>query len=304
MLGNRRFTIIVPASSANLGPGFDSVGMALSCYLTLEVEECSEWRFIAASPNLEGIPEGKDNLIYEVAQQVAADRNVTLPPVKVTMTSNIPLARGLGSSASAIVAGIEIANVLGDLQLTKKDKVRIGSVMEGHPDNVGPAVYGGILIGYHHEDETYTVHIKDVEVDTVMVIPPYELKTTYARNVLPEQLAYKRAVEASAVSNTLVAALFTNNWSLVGEVMEKDLFHEPYRSSLVKELAVVRNAAKESGAFGTALSGAGPSILCFVKSNEAEKLVHSLKALVPHCEVRHVKADTEGVRIKHHSVMR
>src|SRR5690625_4449948 len=129
------FTITVPASSANIGPGFDSVGMAINRYLTLQVSENDKWEFIHKSSFLPNNSYYKDHLIYQVATKVANQFRKVLPPCKVIVRSNIPLARGLGSSASAVVAGIELANLLCELSLTKQEMLMNATEIEGHPDN-------------------------------------------------------------------------------------------------------------------------------------------------------------------------
>ncbi|WP_110113763.1 homoserine kinase [Bacillus sp. CGMCC 1.16541] len=298
MLKNERAIIKVPASSANIGPGFDSIGVALSRYLTLTVEIADEWLFVPQSKEVQTIPKGKDNLMYEVAQEVATSHKVNLPPATVYVKSDIPLARGLGSSASAIVAGIELANLLCELNLSLEEKLRIASVMEGHPDNVSPSLYGGIVVGYHHKDDTYITQVPHVDVDVVMVIPAYELKTTDARDVLPKELSYRAAVEVGAVGNMLVASLMRGDWSLVGTLMEKDLYHEPYRMRLVAELPVVREEAKRAGAYGVALSGAGPSILCLARKGEGQRIAEHLRTVVPHCEVDVLVIDRSGIQVE------
>lgn len=298
MLENERFVITVPASSANLGPGFDSIGVALSRYLRLTVERHDEWIFIPETKEVQSIPTGTDNLMYEVAQDVARQFNIALPSAKVSVWSNIPLARGLGSSASAIVAGIELANVLCDLRLSKREKLRISSLMEGHPDNVSPSIYGGIVVGYHHENETYIAQIPEFDVDIVMAIPEYELKTTDARDVLPLDINYRHAVEAGAIGNMLVAALLNKDLPLVGEFMEKDLYHEPYRMRLVPELSLVRKEAKALGAYGVSLSGAGPSVLCLAPKGKGKAIAEHMYALLPNCEIDVLQIDRKGVFVE------
>jgi homoserine kinase len=302
MIKDQRFTITVPASSANLGPGFDSIGIALSRYLSLKVEYSKKWEFIPKTKDVEGIPENEENLMYQVAAQVAEKYEAQLPPAKVEVESDIPLTRGLGSSASAIVAGIELANVLCGLQLTIEEKLRMASLIEGHPDNVGPSLYGGLIIGSHHEKSTRVVHLADIDLEVVAVIPRYELKTSKARNVLPKELSYNDAVEVSAVSNVLVAALMTRNWQLAGEMMERDLFHEPYRASLVPELELVRREAKKKGAIGVALSGAGPTVLCLAKKGDGDEIGKHLQSLLPVCEISVLNIDSKGVQVKMEAV--
>ncbi|WP_307892401.1 homoserine kinase [Bacillus swezeyi] len=279
------FSITVPGSTANLGPGFDSVGMALSRYLRLSVFPHDEWRFEAETDVVAGIPEGTENLIYQVAKRTAAHFEKELPPSLVKVWSDIPLARGLGSSAAAIAAAIELANELADLKLSDSDKLHFASLEEGHPDNAGASLAGGLVIGLHDKNKTEMVSVKDIDLDVVVVIPFYEVLTKDARDVLPDSLPYPKAVEASAVSNMLVAGLISKNWQLVGRMMKRDLFHQPYRRALVPELAKVEHEAGLNGAYGTALSGAGPTILSFIEKGKGEALKTRLALKFPHCEV-------------------
>jgi homoserine kinase len=289
--------IIVPASTANLGPGFDSVGLAVSRYLTLEVKLAEEWKFIPCSPEVKEIPKGTENLIYQVAKQVADMYGCTLPSCSVDVYSNIPFTRGLGSSAAAVVAGIELADALVDLALTRGQKMRLASCYEGHPDNVGASLYGGLIIGCHREQGTDIVHIPDIQLDLVAVIPDYELETKKARNVLPQLLAREEAVEASAVSNVLIAALLTKNWELAGKMMAADLFHQPYRKELVPQLPLVQVLALEYGAFGVALSGAGPTVLAFTEPGKGEYVKEKLRPHFPNCSVELLTVEQKGSRV-------
>ncbi|GLH64425.1 homoserine kinase [Parageobacillus sp. G301] len=289
--------IVVPASTANLGPGFDSIGLAVSRYLTLEVRLADEWKFIPQSPEVEAIPPGTDNLIYQVAAQVAQTYGCTLPSCAVDVYSDIPFTRGLGSSAAAVVAGIELANELAGLSLTLEQKVRLASCYEGHPDNVGASLYGGLVIGSHRQEETNIVHVPNVQFDLVAVIPSYELETKKARSALPELLAREEAVEASAVSNVLVAALLTKNWELAGKMMAADLFHQPYRKKLVPQLSLVETLAAQYGAFGVALSGAGPTVLAFTEPGKGESLKEKLLPHFPDCAVEFLTVEQKGSQV-------
>ncbi|WP_226669435.1 homoserine kinase [Metabacillus litoralis] len=290
--------ITVPGSTANLGPGFDSIGLALGKYLTLEVKVAAQLHFIPMTEDVKDIPTNGDNLIAKVALKVASMYNKPLPPCEVKVWSDIPMARGIGSSAAAIIAGIELANQLCQLQLTHEDKLRIASLEEGHPDNVGASLYGGLVIGLHEEDQTEIICVKNIEVDAVVVVPKYEVFTSDARNVLPQSLDYKTAVEASAISNMLVAGLMTNNWSLVGKMMNKDLFHQPYRSTLIPEIKLVQEKMNELGAYGSALSGAGPTVICFIEKGKGHTLAEKLAADFSNCDVEHLIIDLEGCRVE------
>ncbi|MGG6433455.1 homoserine kinase [Anoxybacillus sp. D401a] len=286
--------IVVPGSTANLGPGFDSIGLAVSLHLTLQVIRDEMWEFVPKTSEVKSIPTGESNLIYQVANELARQYGVALPPCRVFVSSNIPFTRGLGSSAAAIVAAIELVNELGRLDLSQEEKMRVASVYEGHPDNVGASLYGGVVIGSHLKDRTHIVHIPSIPVDLIAVIPTYELETKKSRTVLPSAFTREQAVEASAISNVLVAALLTNHWPLVGEMMDADLFHQPYRECLVPELSHVRTVAKQNGAFGVALSGAGPTVLCFAEQGRGKEVYDALVVTFPHCDVRMMSVETKG----------
>lgn len=298
MMNGKAFRISTPGSTANLGPGFDSVGLAVDRYLILDVSPSHKWEFIAKSDNLDGIPEGKENLIYQIADSIAKDFNLDLAPHKVEVRSNIPLSRGLGSSASAIVAGIELANQLLDLNLSSEEKLRRASNYEGHPDNVAASLFGGLIIGSHREDGTDIVHGGFPDIDIVVYIPPYELKTEKARSVLPNQMDYKEAVLASGISNVLVAALLTSNWELAGKMMAKDLFHQPHRGALVPELELVYSLADQLGAYGVALSGAGPTIICFVPKGKGASIQFKLQETFPSARIEILRVDQEGLTVE------
>ncbi|MBZ5750309.1 homoserine kinase [Metabacillus rhizolycopersici] len=290
--------IMVPGSTANLGPGFDSIGLALGKYLTLEIKKADRIHFIPMTEHVKDTPTNEDNLIAKVAIGVATKHNKQLPACEVKVWSELPMARGIGSSAAAIIAGIELANQLCNLQLSNEEKLRIASTEEGHPDNVGASLYGGLVVGLHQEDQTRVVVVKNIDVDTVVIIPKYEVLTSSARNVLPESLEYKTAVEASAISNMLVAGLLTNDWELVGEMMNKDLFHQPYRSSLIPEINVVQEKIHDLGAYGSALSGAGPTIICFIEKGKGDYLAEKLASEFSNYDVERLDIDFNGSKVE------
>ncbi|NSL51730.1 homoserine kinase [Calidifontibacillus erzurumensis] len=297
-MSKKSFRITVPGSTANLGPGFDSVGMAINRYLILDVTPSNEWLFVPKVSELAGLPKGKDNLIYKVASSVAKDYGMDLLPHRVEVSSDIPLSRGLGSSAAAIVAGIELANQLLELHLSSEEKLRRASNIEGHLDNVAASLYGGLIIGSHREDGTDMVHGGYPDIDIIVYIPNYELETKVARSVLPEQMEYKQAVLASGISNVLVAALLTDNWELAGKMMAKDLFHQPYRGKLVPELEMVYALADELGAYGVALSGAGPTIICFAPKGKGTTIQKKLQERFTEARIEILKVDHEGLAIE------
>lgn len=220
--------IIVPATSANIGPGFDSIGVALSKYLSIEVlEESTEW---LVEHNLVNIPKDHTNLLIQTALHVKSD----LAPHRLKMFSDIPLARGLGSSSSVIVAGIELANQLGNLALSQKEKLEIATRLEGHPDNVAPAIFGDLVISSIVKNDIKSLEVMFPDSSFIAFIPNYELKTSDSRNVLPQKLSYEDAVASSSVANVMVASLLKGDLVTAGWAIERDLFHERYRQPLVK----------------------------------------------------------------------
>jgi len=286
--------IKVPASSANLGPGFDSIGLALNLYLTLKVTPSNDWEVIPLSEELSVFPKDETNFIVSTAINVAKQYNIDLQPCCVSVASDIPLARGLGSSAAAIVAGIELADQVGQLKLTKKEKLMIASKLEGHPDNVGASIYGGLIIGYQSEGKVDVEVIHTIDLDLIAVVPKEELLTKASRNVLPTTMPFQEAVQASAISNVLVAALLTGNTELAGKMMAKDKYHQPYRKTLVPHLEIIEEKANSLGAFGIALSGAGPTVLCFIKKGETNSIVEGLKKILPEMDFLPLEIDHYG----------
>ncbi len=284
--------ITVPATSANIGPGFDSVGVALSKYLTIDILEAADSWFIAH--DLEDIPSDETNLLIQTALQVKPD----LAPHRLKMTSDIPLARGLGSSSSVIVAGIELANQLGKLDLSNETKLEIATEIEGHPDNVAPAIYGNLVVSSYLNHELNHVVADFPEASFVAFIPDYELKTSDSRGVLPDNLSYKEAVAASSVANVAVAALLTGDLETAGRAIEGDLFHERFRQPLVSEFSEIKAIGAQKGAYATYLSGAGPTVMLLTAKGQEAALKEAIDSLVLSGETHILSVDTKGVRFE------
>lgn len=265
--------IIVPATSANIGPGFDSIGVALSKYLSIEVlEESTEW---LVEHNLVNIPKDHTNLLIQTALHVKSD----LAPHRLKMFSDIPLARGLGSSSSVIVAGIELANQLGNLALSQKEKLEIATRLEGHPDNVAPAIFGDLVISSIVKNDIKSLEVMFPDSSFIAFIPNYELKTSDSRNVLPQKLSYEDAVASSSVANVMVASLLKGDLVTAGWAIERDLFHERYRQPLVKEFGVIKQISTQNGAYATYLSGAGPTVMVLCSKEKEQPIVTELSKL-------------------------
>ncbi|MGE7761653.1 homoserine kinase [Peribacillus sp. NPDC097895] len=288
------FLIRVPASTANLGPGFDSIGLALGLYLEIHGSSSDHWEVIPLSEEMSVFPRDDRNYIVQIAKKTAASYGKELSPCRLFVSSEIPLARGLGSSASAIVAGIELANIIGELHLSDEEKNRHASLFEGHPDNAGASVYGGLVVGLHTEQRTDVVSFPIEGVKVIAVIPNFELLTEDSRNVLPHSLSYKDAISGSAAANVLLAGVLSKDWKLVGEMMQSDRFHQPYRAELVPHLAIIEEVVQKEGGFGTALSGAGPTILCLASVEKSERVLSGLKEEFPEFLVKELEIDNDG----------
>ncbi len=286
-------TIIkVPATTANLGPGFDSIGMALSMYLELEILETADSWYIEHNLGSD-IPHDETNLVIQTALSIKGD----LPPQRMKMTSEIPSTRGLGSSSAAIVAGIELAVHLGDLTLTDDEKIQIAAKAEGHPDNIMPAIVGDCTVGTMLDGQVHWTQIEFPETSVIVTVPNRKLLTSDSRSVLPESLTLGTAVEGSSVGNMLVAAIFKGDLLLIGYLMEQDVFHEPYRASLIPELSQVRKMAQEEDAYGTYLSGAGTTIVTLTSKEKEAALLERLQTTLTDCDVFTTTIDRKGSEI-------
>ena len=292
--------IIVPATTANIGLGFDSIGIAVDLYLTLTVVESSnEWKIEHSFG--EAVPTNQENLIIETALAVCP----ALQPHHLVCESDIPMTRGLGSSSSAIVAGIELANQLGKLNLTPQQKVEWATKLEGHPDNVAPAILGGLVVATYDEESQEVDYLQKKihsDIQGIALIPDFELSTKASRQVLPSEFVYSQAVQASSRSNVLVAALWQEDWKNVSRIVEKDLFHEPYRETLIPFLTPVRKLAKEKEAIGTYLSGAGPTVMVLSSKENAPSIAQHLQEQLPselgNYNIRVLTVDQLGVRVE------
>ena len=285
--------IIVPATSANVGPGFDSVGVAVTKYLEIQVcEEREEW--MIEHQLGKWIPRDERNLLLKIALQIVPD----LQPRRLKMVSDIPLARGLGSSSSVIVAGIELANQLGNLKLSKHEKLQLAIKIEGHPDNVAPAIYGNLVIASSVEGQVSAVVAPFPECAFLAYIPNYELRTRDSRGVLPKKLSYKEAVAASSIANVAIAGLLTGDMVKAGQAIESDLFHERYRQELVREFATIKKVAKRNGAYATYLSGAGPTVMVLAEPDKMPKIKAELEKQPFKGKLHDLQVDTEGVRVE------
>lgn len=298
----KKLKLKVPASTANLGVGFDSIGMALDKYLEVEalLSEDGQWHFEHIGPHLKGLPNDEHHYITKIAQIATQKFERKMPALTLKMYSDIPLARGLGSSASALVTGLFLANYFANLKLSKYELLQLATEIEGHPDNVAPTIYGGLVLGVYDPEgkQTDVSYIDIPKVDVIATIPEYELSTKKAREVLPESLSLKEAVKYSAISNTMISALIQHNYELAGKMMMKDGFHEPYRQHLIPDFQEIKTLSLNHGAYATVISGAGPTVLTLIKKELSGKLVRELQEKFPQCESELVTINRYGVSQK------
>jgi len=281
--------IRVPATSSNLGCGFDSVGFAVNLYLELEVLESSDQWEITHSLGAD-IPQDHTNLVISTALKIAPE----LTPHKIRMTSNIPLERGLGSSSSALVSGIELACAIGGMNLSTQVKLQLACSLEGHPDNVAPAILGGLVVSTYCEGILEFVKMDMPDVGIVAYVPDYKMSTVAMRKVLPQELPFKEAVWASSISNVMIASFIKGDMAKAGRMIEQDRFHERYRAKLVPELLQLRELAHKHGAYATYLSGSGSVIISLTPLKKTDELIEAFSK-VSDAQVLKLSLETGGV---------
>ena len=253
----------VPASSANLGPGFDALGLALTIYLECRFTGSDRVSITVEGRDTESISTGEDNLIWQTALQVARDTGGTLTGVELHINNGIPLGKGLGSSAAALTAGVIIADQLMGLGWKPLRILDEAARIEGHPDNVAACVLGSIVASAI--DSGGAAHAVRIDLpdryEVAVIVPDFELRTSKARSVLPDCYSKQDTVFNVQRAALLVAALATGTTSAFPTALE-DRLHQPYRSALVPGLEEALKL-RAPGLLGSTLSGAGPSILVF-----------------------------------------
>lgn len=301
---SRKVRVKVPASTANLGPGFDTLGMALDLYAWIEMGFAEHTRIELFGDQVKGVPTDKSNLIYEVAQMVFKRAGVSHPELYIGMYSEIPLTRGLGSSASAIVGALAAANALIGSPLSDDELFQMATELEQHPDNVGASLFGGLVVAFW--DGTRAEHIRvepHEQLEVLVAIPHFQLSTEKARGVLPREQSLENAVFNVGHSSVLVAALCTGRLDMIERAM-KDALHQPYRAGLVPGLGDILAEATNRGALGVALSGAGPTILALVDRRSARKaeleqfMVDTLKREGIEATTMWLNPDKQGVQVQ------
>jgi len=259
-----KLKIRVPATTANLGPGFDCLGLALDWWNTIEVETIERGLQVEVDcPPGVDIPRNRTNLVVYGMDAVYRLAGQKRPPHRIHITTHIPIARGLGSSSAAIVGGLVAANTLLGTLYSRDELVTLATRIEGHPDNVAPALLGGLMVAAM-EGKQVTVARFPVprELRCVLFVPNTALLTKKARGVLPKRIPRADAIYNASRVALWIAALRERRWEWLAAATQ-DRLHQPYRAKLVPGMYALFDAAKDAGARGAALSGAGPSIIAF-----------------------------------------
>lgn len=272
------FCINIPATSANLGSGFDSLGVAVDLYNKVWMQECD--RVDITSKDDVKIPTDKSNLIYYAAELLFSECGKKLDGLKIVQENNIPFTRGLGSSSACIVAGLLGANKLLGNQMSMHDLVNYASKIEGHPDNTTPALLGGLVTSAIHDNKVYYVK-QEIHTDIAMAafIPNFELSTSLARSVLPKEISSKDAIFNLSRSALMSVSLYSGNYENL-RVACDDRLHQPYRLSLIKGADKVFDLAYKNDAYAAYISGAGSTLMAMYNKNDTEftnKMVNELK---------------------------
>ena len=300
----KKVSIQVPATSANCGPGFDTLGLACTLYneATYEITDTRGFKLEVTGEGADYLKPFGRNLAFasflRVWNAVTGGERIGL---KVTMTNRIPMSRGLGSSSSAIVAGLYAANALCDDYYTKDQLLDIATEIEGHPDNVAPAIYGGFTISYMENKKAHSLRVVPARpLKFIAVVPDSKLPTPLARQAIPATVPHKDAVFNTSRASLLVGALLTGKYEYLGMALE-DKLHQPYRAHLIPGLEDVFAAAKAAGAYNAIISGAGSTVMAYAAQEAdcegiAKAMVKAFAAHGEHACYHILNLDEDGVK--------
>ena len=264
-----KFSIKTPATSANLGPGFDTLGLALDLWNETIVTPADDFSVQANGEGAGRIAKSRNNLIVRAAQKLADHVGRPLPAFHADCINQIPLSSGLGSSSAAILTGLLAGNVLLENPLSNEEILNQAAKMEGHSDNVAPALMGGLVVSTIENGKVIARQIPvEMNIHITIVLPDFYLPTRQARAALPKKVSVKNAVHNISRAILVTEAFRNGDLSLLGDAMT-DRLHQPHRLKLIPGAQSVMDAAREAGASAVALSGAGPSVIAFSSKAEA-----------------------------------
>lgn len=295
--------VCVPASTANIGPGFDILGLALDLYNTVEIELLSNNSFQIEYSGEGGdiIPCDKSNLIYQSISKLFSTLNHPLGGLHIKIQNEIPLMGGLGSSSSAIVSGLYAANVLLDNQLTKHQLLKLAVELDGHPDNVTPALFGGFTLSYKDQDHfPNVIKLKfPPDIEIIAVSPEFHVSTQDARKVMPKKYPLSVVTKNTTTLIRLVRALEEEDFTQLPYLLEDEI-HQPYRFPLVPGLKKASEIAYQKGALGSFISGSGPTLIALAKDNKeeiAQSMIDVFQSEGLKAKARFLKVDFEGAKV-------
>ncbi len=293
----------IPATSANMGPGFDSIGVAVSLYNHIWAEEIPEGVEVEVRREQSlPVPRDESNLIYQTMKYFYEQKGLSMPGVRLIQEDHIPMVRGLGSSAACIVGGLFAANALAGSPCTRDELAQMAAQLEGHPDNSNPAIFGSMVVGALDEKEMKYVRLElPQDLLFAIMVPDFPVSTEKSRAVLPDSYSRADVVFNASRAALLVASMLTGKYENFDIAME-DRVHQPYRAALIPNMENIFAHAKEYGAAATYLSGAGSTLMAMVRREEAEafgrKMSAYLAALPHNWELTLLEPEGTGVKVE------
>jgi homoserine kinase len=270
----------IPATSANLGPGFDCLGMALQLHNIITLDTDKPFQITLTGAYHDGIPADESNLVWQTMCQFWDLIHYPTPSAALTLENNIPPSRGLGSSSAAIVGGLVAANTFAGSPYSTLELLQVANTIEGHPDNVTPALYGGVTLSIPTDHGILPrVLSQATRLKAVVIIPDTRLNTNKARGILPPDVSRKDAVFNISHSGLLIEAFLLEEYSLLKEGM-RDALHQNQRAVLIPGLLQTLEAALQAGAFGSALSGSGPTLIALIPDGSQQNVCQSMTTML------------------------
>lgn len=300
---NEKVTARIPASTTNLGPGFDVLGLALQLYSTITLEPSNtETEVVVSGVDADKIPNTPEHVAFQAVELVFKRSGTKRPNgFKLHIDNGIPAIRGLGGSGTAILGGLLTANILCGLPFSDAELLNFATEMEGHPDNVAASLYGGIVVSAQEDGHVHTIRLTcPMELSIVLAIPNFPLSTKQAREVLPKSVDFADAIYNTSRSTLLIASIATGQFEML-KVAMKDKLHQPYRTSLIPGFNDVAEAAIANGALSVALSGAGPTVAAYCLEHAEQVAKQMQTAFNTHqivCDIKILKADADGANVQ------
>ena len=301
-----RVCVRVPGTSANCGPGFDCLGLATTIYNYLDLTLIRSDKVVveASGEGAEKVPRGRKNLAWQAVKKLLeVTGHNEFKGAIIRMKNHVPLSRGLGSSSTAIVAGLTAANEIVGSPLNRQQLLKLATELEGHPDNVAPAIFGNFTVSVMDGGEVQTFSFRPrIKLKLVVAVPEFELSTKLARKVLPKKISRSDAIFNISRASMLVAALVEGREELLPLAFD-DAIHQPYRKKLVPGMTEVFDAARKAGALGAAISGAGSCLIAFTSAKRghedeiAAAMVEAFKAHGVESKALILNVDTRGAQV-------